>query len=147
MTIGQAKFVFTLIVALAFATVGGLAYKYRGDAAVERGRRAVAEINLLAATKENTKLADQIVGMEEQARVNNEIVLDLANSVAALRAEQNEATRERGNLKSENSDVKAYLNTCVPEPLRRLLDKRIGNKDATTPGCPGPDPVEPAKGL
>ena len=140
----QLRLIMAAVFALALAGAAVLVYMYRAEAIEERGKRAVAEINLLAAVRDNERLVDHVISMEEQARVNNEIVLDLANSVAKLRAEQVETTRERGNLKAENNDVKEFLNRPTPEPLRRLLDKRLGSKDPAGLGRPRPNPVEPA---
>ncbi len=129
----QIKLIIAALVLIGFAGLTAAVYKYRGDAAAERQLRVVAEINLKAAADENKRLADRIVDAEEQARVNNEIVLDLANSVARLRAEQLESTKELGDLKGSDDEVRQYLDRPVPAPLRRLLDKRVGIKDDPAP--------------
>lgn len=124
------------IVLLALTAAVAVAYKYRGDAEKERSRRVVAEINLKAAADENTKLANRIVAAEEQARVNDEIVLDLANSMANIRAEQLSAIKEQNELESTDDTVKTYLDQSPPPALRRLLDKRVGVKDDAAPTTP-----------
>lgn len=132
----QFRIILALVALLIIAGSTAVAYRYKSLSREERGKRIVAELNLKTATAENNRLVTLTLDLQQQARVNDKIVLDLANRLAALREEQIQSAQELGDLKASTPDVKTFLDTPVPADLRRLLDRAVGIKDSTPAGHP-----------
>lgn len=132
----QFRIIVALVALLVIAALTATAYRYKAVSREERGKRIVAEMNLKKAVTENGRLSALTKDLEAQARVNDKIVLDLANRLATLREEQVQSAQELGDLKASTPDVKTFLDTPVPADLRRLLDRAVGIKDSPVAGRP-----------
>lgn len=110
---GAAVFVAALVAAI---------FYYRADAADANSRARVATEALAVAIGINHELNDTISDLNFQAKFNDELVADLQNQLAELAeiAGDNQAELER--LREAEPDVKTYLDTPVPDALRRLYD-------------------------
>jgi len=110
---GAAVFVAALVAAI---------FYYRADAADANSRARVATEALAVAIGINHELNDTISDLNFQAKFNDDLVADLQNQLAELAeiAGDNQAELER--LREAEPDVKTYLDTPVPDALRRLYD-------------------------
>jgi LysB family phage lysis regulatory protein len=114
-------------VAVLVAALVATIFYYRADAAYESNRARVATEALGVAIGVNHTLNDTITNLNIQAQFNDELVADLQNQLAELAeiAGDNQAELER--LREAEPDVKSYLDTPVPDALRRLYDPATGS--------------------
>lgn len=97
---------------------------YRGEAIDAEAERDKARAELAIAAKVNADNLVVIQRMQEQQRINDRILLGYAEELAKINAglqEQNDAIDE---LAETNEDVRAYLDTVVPDALRMQLNGR-----------------------
>lgn len=120
----QIRLVLAGLVVIAFLVVAGLALWYRSDAISERSATALAKADLAVAVGANKAQQEAIADLQHQIEVNDRIVAGLASRLASIRTELLADREEVADLKDRDNDVRTYLDTPVPGPLRRVLDKR-----------------------
>ncbi|MBZ9820174.1 hypothetical protein [Mesorhizobium sp. CA4] len=111
-----------VLVLLAFLALFGAAAWYRGDAIEAKAETARVQANLDKAVEANKVSADTIDRMQKQDALNDKISAELMQKLAAANTALTEKTTARADLKGSNETVRSYLDTPVPDDLRRLYD-------------------------
>lgn len=120
----QIRVVLAGLIAIAFLIVVGVALWYRSDANSQRSMAMQAKADLATAVGANKAQQEAIAELQHQIEVNDRIVAGLASRLASIRTELLADREEVADLKDRDNDVRTYLDTPVPGPLRRVLDKR-----------------------
>jgi hypothetical protein len=120
----QIRVVLAGLIAIAFLIVVGVALWYRSDAISQRSMAMQAKADLATAVGANKAQQEAIADLQHQVEVNDRIVAGLASRLASIRTELLADREDVADLKDRDNDVRTYLDTPVPGPLRRVLDKR-----------------------
>ena len=107
-------------VVIAFLGVGLLAYKYRGDAIGARAEAARIAGELQTAVGVNRVQEATIGRMRAQAEADARGAAELAEQLAALNAAMQANNAALAELRKSNATVSDYLDTPVPDDLRRM---------------------------
>ncbi|RWF64948.1 hypothetical protein [Mesorhizobium sp.] len=118
--IAKIKLASAVLVLLAFLALFGAAAWYRGDAIAAKAETARVQANLDKAVEANKVSADTIDRMQKQDALNDKISAELMQKLAAANTALTEKTTARADLKGSNETVRSYLDTPVPDDLRRL---------------------------
>lgn len=110
------------LVVIAFLAVGGMMYKYRGDAIHAEAEAAKARVALEQAVAVNKTNAETIKRMEEEEAKNAVDQAELAEERERINNALQAINRSLFGLKETNENVRDYLNTPVPDDLRKLYD-------------------------
>nr|WMC97963.1 hypothetical protein RAR13_04400 [Aminobacter aminovorans] len=120
----QLRLVIAAVLAVAFLSVGGLALWYRSSAIEAEAERDRARADLATAVDVNRAQEATIGRMRAQADADAKGAAELAAQIAAL----NEAFRVNNaalaDLKDKDATVRDYLNSPVPDDLRRMYAPR-----------------------
>lgn len=116
-----------LVILLAFAGLGAAMFKYRGDAIAAKAEAASAADALLAAQAVNDVNQKVIQRLGEQIARNDKIVSDLNGKVRQINSALIFSNKALSDLKASHDDVRAYLDTPVPDALRRLYAPKAAN--------------------
>lgn len=112
--------------ALALLIVGmaGVIMYYRGNAidAEARAARVTAERDTAIAV--NAAKDKEIARLERQATINNQIMVDVHKELQELNAKAAETNQALTELETTNEGVKVFLDTALPDELKRLLNGR-----------------------
>ncbi|TIV59982.1 hypothetical protein [Mesorhizobium sp.] len=120
--LAKIKLAVAVLVLLAFLALFGAAAWYRGDAIAAKAETARVQANLDKAVEANKVSADTIDRMQKQDALNDKISAELMQKLAAANTALTEKTTARADLKGSNETVRSYLDTPVPDDLRRLYD-------------------------
>lgn len=112
------------VVALAFLAVGSMALWYRGNAIDAEAERDKAVRDLGVAVGANKVQEETIGRLRAEADFKDRLVAKLAGDVAAINDNLAKQTRELSELKDADPAVHDYLDTPVPDALRRMYDRR-----------------------
>lgn len=118
----QIKLIIAGIIALAFLGLFATAAVYRGNAIAAEAKAARVQASLDTALDANKVSAATIDRMQKQDAANDKIAADLAQKLADANAALIETTTARADLKGKDETVRSYLDTPVPDALRRLYD-------------------------
>lgn len=105
---------------IAFLAVGLLAYKYRGDAIGARAEAARIAGHLQTAVDVNRVQEATIGRMRAQAEADARGAAELAEQLAALNAAMQANNAALADLRKSDATVRDYLDTPVPDDLRRM---------------------------
>lgn len=119
----QAKLIIAGLVALAFLGLFSAAAVYRGNAIKAEAETARVQAALDLALDANKVSADTIDRMQKQDAANDKIAADLAVKLAAVNTALIETTTARADLKGKDENARSYLDTPVPDSVRRLYDR------------------------
>lgn len=103
---------------------------YRGEAAAARADLDAAQAALSVAEEANKAQTKAIAVLQEQARLADELTAELTEQLQHLAFDNASKAAELAALKEKNPDVRTYLDTPVPDALRRLYDHTAGGRDA-----------------
>ncbi|MER9706013.1 hypothetical protein NKJ10_17455 [Mesorhizobium sp. M0204] len=118
----QAKLIIAGMLALVIFGLFGAAVVYRGNAIKAEAETARVQASLETALDANKVSSDTIDRMQKQDAANDKIAADLALKLAAANTALIDATTARADLKGKDENVRSYLDTPVPDALRRLYD-------------------------
>lgn len=110
-------------IAIAFLAVGSLALYWRGNAIAAAAERDRAYADLRVAVEANRINLDAIAALRAEAEANDRLNAELAERLEAINASIVEGNKVLGELRETNADVRSYLDTPVPDDLRRLYDR------------------------
>ncbi|MER9003349.1 hypothetical protein NKI15_06930 [Mesorhizobium sp. M0862] len=116
----QFKIIAAGLVLLAFASLFGAAAWYRGNAIAAEAETARVQANLDKAVDANTVSAATIDRMQKQDAANDAITAAVMQKLTAANAELNAQGTARADLKGKDETARSYLNTPVPDSVRRL---------------------------
>ncbi|QKC90016.1 hypothetical protein EB230_17575 [Mesorhizobium sp. NZP2234] len=116
----QVKLIVAAVLAVAFLGLFGAAAVYRGNAIAAEAETARVQGNLDRAVDANAVSTDTIARMQKQDAANDKIAADLALKLAAANSALIDKTTARADLKGKDENARAYLNTPVPDSVRRL---------------------------
>lgn len=110
-------------VALVIAALAAAMFFYRAEAASAVAKRDEALQALNRAVDVNRSLEATNTRLQEQAAINDRILLGIANELAEISdgiAEQKDAITD---LKATDDEVRSYLDTPVPDALELQLNR------------------------
>lgn len=116
----QFKLIIAGLVALAFLGLFATAAVYRGNAIKAEAETARVQASLDLAVDANKVSADTIERMQKQDAANDKIAADLGLKLAAANDALIEKTTARADLKGKDENARTYLNTPVPDSVRKL---------------------------
>ncbi|TIW97791.1 hypothetical protein [Mesorhizobium sp.] len=116
------KLVAAGLVALLILGLFGAAAWYRGSAIAAEAETARVQAAFDQVVETNKQNAETIDRMQKQDAINDKISADLMQTLAAANTALTEKTTARADLKGNNETVRSYLDTPVPDDLRRLYD-------------------------
>lgn len=119
-TMTQIKIAAAGLLALAFLGLFATAAVYRGNAIAAEAETARVQANLDKAVDANAVSTDTIARMQKQDAANDKIAADLAVKLAAANTALIEKTTARAALKGKDENARNYLDTPVPDSVRRL---------------------------
>ncbi len=119
-TMTQIKIIAAGLVLLAFLGLFATAAVYRGNAIAAEAETARVQANLDKAVDANTVSTATIDRMQKQDAANDKISADLALKLAAANTALIDKTTARADLKGKDENARAYLDTPVPDSVRRL---------------------------
>lgn len=120
----QLRLILAGLTVIAFLIAIGVALWYRSEAMSASASAARAKADLATALDANKAQQEENAALRYQIEVNDRIVAGLASRLASIRTELLADREEVADLKDSDNDVRTYLDTSVPGPLRRVLDKR-----------------------
>lgn len=112
------------VILLAFLAVGSTALWYRGNAIEAQAERDKAVRDLGVVVGANKVQEETIGRMRAEADFKDRLVAKLAGDVAAINDNLAKTTRDLAELKDADPAVHDYLDTPVPDALRRMYDRR-----------------------
>lgn len=107
---------------IAFLALGATAMFYRGQAISANAAAARAKADLATVTAVNKVNEETIGRMKAQSEANDRLTAELAQKLADSNAALLDTTAARTELKDSDEQVRDYLNTIVPDALRRMYD-------------------------
>ncbi|TJW86296.1 MAG: hypothetical protein E5V92_14400 [Mesorhizobium sp.] len=118
--IAKIKLAVAVLVLLAFLALFGAAAWYRGNAIAAEAETARVQANLDKAVDANKVSADTIDRMQKQDALNDKISAELMQKLAAANTALTEKTTARADLKGKDETARSYLDTPVPDSVRKL---------------------------
>jgi LysB family phage lysis regulatory protein len=109
--------------AIAFLSLVGTALWFRGQAISAAADATQARADLGTAIAANKAQEETIGRLRASAEANDRIVAEMADRLAAINEAVTENNAARNSLKDSDENVRSYLDTPVPDALRRLYDK------------------------
>lgn len=100
---------------------------YRGQAIKAEAERDLLQDRLTVALIQNREKDKTIALLESWKEKTDGILTDLTSKIETLAAESQDIQDEITNLGKTDADAKTWLDTAVPDPVRRVLRKKGGN--------------------
>lgn len=96
---------------------------FRGDAIKQDARADKVQVELTTAQAVNAANQAAFVRLDRQARANEAILLDVQGKVSALNNQAAATNAELAQLRRDNAEIRAYLDSPIPADVRRLLER------------------------
>ncbi len=110
----------------------------KADDAIKETERLNAQVDGLL--KINADQGAAIARLTNQRQIDDKFVTALTSDLAALRDEAGNTTQALSDLRATDPDAKTFLDTALPDSVKRLYGgKAPGNSSpsASAPGTPG----------
>ncbi|MBB3705876.1 hypothetical protein [Aminobacter aminovorans] len=120
----QIRLIIAAALAIVFLSVGGLALWYRSNAFAAEAERDRARADLATAVDVNRAQEATIGRMRAQADADAKGAAELAAELAALNDAFRANNAALAELKDKDATVRDYLNTPVPDDVRRMYAPR-----------------------
>jgi len=109
-------------VLLAFLSVGGVALWYRGEAISADAAATKAKAERDTAVQANKEAVATIDALQEQSRLDSRLTASLVEQMRQINDGLPAQGQQLTDLETQNTDVRASLDTLVPADLRRLYN-------------------------
>lgn len=109
--------------ALAFLALAGWGAWQRGNAIHAAAQRDTARAELARAADANRSLDQALQRAQQQAAINDRILLSVSGELAKINAAIAENTAAVAELGESNEEVRAYLGSLVPDALELQLNR------------------------
>ena len=117
---GQIRLAIAGLILVALLSMGILALWYRSEAIGAEAERDRARADLTLAADANRKAVATIADMQAQARRDNQVTAAMVDELKRINEALAVQSAALTDLEKSNADVRAYLDTAVPDDLRRL---------------------------
>lgn len=116
----QARVILAGITALVIAAAVIAALWYRGQAISAEADAIRARASLALAQEANKQAIDTIAAMQAQAERDGRLTAELVDEMRRINEGLADQAEKLTELERSNADVRAYLDSLVPDDLRRL---------------------------
>lgn len=106
----------------AFLGVAALALWFRGNAISAEAESRAARAQLTAAIEANRMMKDALDRATELRKQTDAILADIHVELRSIHEAADEENAAIDRLENDNEAVRNYLNTPIPDDLRRLLN-------------------------
>lgn len=116
-------------IALAFVSLAGVAAWYRGEMFAAQAERAVLKDAVNRADEANKLTKAAFDALRAQKEREERILADISHKLAVINQQGAETFAAVAELEVNDEAVRDYLNTPIPDALKRVLDRRAKGAD------------------